>query len=118
VCYREEQYIPASAASDRSELELIGYLAGMPSEHVLDVVDPLEDGSGVVVRQHPRILLAESPELLHVVDEFQIGARRKVTTRDRARLSNWHIVAILIMAAAHGREQKRELDRMRQGAQS
>lgn len=108
MSYRAESFMRPEAASDRTELGLLGWL-GEDSPHVLAVVDPIDDAPGIEVRQHPDMMLAADPELHRVVDEWFTGARRKVRIGD----SNWRTVALMTLRAAHGRERAREFERIR-----
>lgn len=111
MCYRAEAFISRAAASDREQLSMLGWL-GEDAPAPIGIIDPpSENEPGVEVRQHPEMLIAQAPELWTLIDEWASGARRKISVRDRTRLSNWHIVALLTMRGAHGRERLRELKR-------
>lgn len=86
---------------------------GCDAERPLEFVDPLDEkDSGIEVRRHPEMLRLEHPDLWSIVDRFQVGALRKLRGREYEALSHFESVCVLVMASAHGREQKRELDRL------
>lgn len=116
MCYRAAEFLPSEAARDLTELAALGWLANEKSEHVLCVIDPIDGdkaSSGVEVRQHPKVMIAQQPELWRLIDEFWVGARRRVRPSDYATRSNFEIEATLIQRAAHQRELPRELERLR-----
>lgn len=108
-------YVPESACEDLIDRRRFGWLMGCDAERPLEIVDPLDEkdpGSGIEVRRHPEMLRLEHPELWPIVDKFQVGALRKMSLTAYERLSAFEASCLLTMRAAHGREQKRELDRL------
>lgn len=113
MCYRAGAYLGPEAADDRTTLGHLGWL-GEDSPHVIGLVDPLEDGDAIEVRQHPAVLVASDPELHRVVREWDTGVRRKPRCGD----SHWRTVALTIMRGAYSRERAREMQRARPEASS
>lgn len=115
MTYRPDsgQYVPESACEDLDDKRRCGWLIGVDTKQPLEIVDPLDDKDpGIEVRRHPDVLRLEHPELMSIVDQFQVGVIKKLTPRLYETLSHFEATCVLVMQAAHAREQKRELDRL------
>jgi hypothetical protein len=120
VTYRpgSGQYMPESACEDLREKRRAGWLLGANADGPLEVVDSLGEtpegnDPGIEVYRHPDMLRLEHPELANLVDRFQVGALRKLTSRAYETLSAFETTCLLTMQAAHAREQEREIERIR-----
>ena len=67
-----------------------------------------EDSSGIFLRQHPMVAIAERPHLWDAVIEWQSGLH-DVTPQDFASKSNFEFECKLTMAIAHAREDARRM---------
>lgn len=84
-----------------------------PREDLVDEVDlgwMGEDREGIWLARHPDAALVEDEALWWVVAEWQLG-HRELSAEDRATLSNWQVEALITMASADAREQRRQMRR-------
>ena len=120
--YRSGDFMDSSAASSYNELVELGHIPGAESPHVLGYVDPIEkaserdkteDPKGIDVRNHPRVLLNQDPELWAIVDRFRCGVKKELSHDEFDSFSAWQVEAWIVMLAASNREELREMKRSR-----
>lgn len=124
VTYHSAALPPLAIAAQLTddEARLAGLMPGVDAPEPVGWFDPLplderdddEDERGVPILRHPELLLADDPELWVVVDEWRAGVARELARGELDTLSDFYVEAWLTMRAAHGREDKREVERLRE----
>lgn len=121
VTYNADRLADLSADLAPEEAEAAG-LGGVDAPLVLTWCDPIadardrpdgEDERGLPLYQHPEMMLLEDADLWTVVDRWRCGVAREFSRDDYAAISNWEAEAWLTMRAAHGREERREIERLK-----
>ena len=68
-----------------------------------------EDQSGVFLRQHPEVALAQDPDYWPVVTQFQVTSERATTVAAYSQQSNWWTRAWVTMLSASNRKELAEI---------
>tara|TARA_Y100000310_G_scaffold235720_1_gene238880 strand:+ start:706 stop:1038 length:333 start_codon:yes stop_codon:yes gene_type:complete len=93
------------------EHEAVGYAPGLPSPHPLGIADELE------ITVHPFAVMRDDEAIAVMVDRWQAyGPEHLPAEWYEDGWSAWEVEAWQAMRAAHGREEKRRLDSLKDGA--
>ena len=122
VTYSAARFATPAADWTPEEVALVGMSPIEDSPIVVAWADPIEnererpegeEAAGIPLHRHPELLLAQEPDLWAVIDRWRVGVTRELSRADYDAISGWEMEAWLTMRAAHAREERREIDRIR-----